>query len=148
MQLDGADVVVLVNRGWAPRNARERSELPPIGEPTGSITLEGLALSQVPRLLDLGGDPARGRLPAIWQNLDFEAFEQASGLRVARLIVQQSSSLDDGLLRQWARPETGVDKHRGYALQWYALAASIGVLTLWLGARTLRRRANAAGDGA
>jgi cytochrome oxidase assembly protein ShyY1 len=138
--------VVLVNRGWGPRNASVRTELPPVGQPAGAVAIEGVAVPHVPRLLDLGAEPAAVSLPAIWQNLDFETFERASGLRVARLVVQQTSSLDDGLLRQWARPETGVDKHRGYALQWYGLAALITVLTFGLGFRALRRRR--AGPGA
>jgi cytochrome oxidase assembly protein ShyY1 len=27
------------------------------------------------------------------------------------------------LLRVWPSPSSGIDKHRGYAFQWYALAA-------------------------
>lgn len=146
LQLDGAGAVVLVNRGWAPRNNVQRSALPSIGRPDGVLTVEGLALAHAPRLLELGGGGDGGRLPAIWQNLDYDAFERVSGLAVARLVVQQTSSLDDGLLRDWPRPDAGVDKHRGYALQWYGLAALIGALTLWFGGRAWWRRPHAAPD--
>ena len=145
LQLDGAGAAVLVNRGWAPRNNLQRSALPPVGRPDGELTIEGLALPQAPRLFDLGGGDS-GPLPAIWQNLDFDAYERVSGLAVARLVVQQTSRLDDGLLRDWPRPDAGVDKHRGYALQWYGLAALVGALTLWFGGRAWWPRPHAAPD--
>jgi surfeit locus 1 family protein len=146
LQLDGAGTAVLVNRGWAPRNNLQRAELPPIGRPDGELTIEGLALPQAPRLFELGDGSASGPLPAIWQNLDYDAFERISGLAVARLVVQQRSRLDDGLVRDWPRPNAGVDKHRGYALQWYGLAALIAGLTLWFSGRAWWRRSRALPD--
>ncbi|HWR87335.1 MAG TPA: hypothetical protein VN277_02820, partial [Acidiferrobacterales bacterium] len=44
------------------------------------------------------------------------------------VLVQQTSVADDALVREWERPDLGIDKHRGYALQWYALAALTAVL--------------------
>ena len=37
---------------------------------------------------------------------------------------------DDGLVREWPDPGSGVDKHLGYAFQWYALA--VLVAGLWI----------------
>jgi cytochrome oxidase assembly protein ShyY1 len=28
----------------------------------------------------------------------------------------------DGLVRDWPAPSLGIERHRGYAVQWYALA--------------------------
>jgi len=98
-------------------------------------------VAQTSRVLQLGENaPSEVRQPAVWQNLDFDAFERASGLKVVRWIVQQTDAGDDGLLRSWPRLSSGVDKHRGYALQWYSLAALIAVLTVIFGARALRGR--------
>lgn len=134
-----ADALVLVVRGWAPRDPADRTRLAPVGLPQGRVELEGLAIAQVPRLLELGR-PAPMKLPGIVQNLDFDAFEAASGLPVLRLVVQQRSDLDDGLVRRWGRPDLGVDKHRGYALQWFSLCALILVLTLVFALRAMRQR--------
>jgi cytochrome oxidase assembly protein ShyY1 len=128
---------VLVNRGWAPRTMQDRARLPAAAVVRGPLRLEGLAVARVPRALELG--PSAGALGSAWQNLDFDAFEQASGHRVARLVVQQTSDTGDGLRRTWPRPDIGVDKHRGYAVQWYSLAALLAVLTLFLGGRAARR---------
>lgn len=136
---DGA--VVLVNRGFARRDPRDRTRLPEVVRPDGEVTVVGLAVEQTARVLQLGQNaPAAGGGPAIWQNLDYEDFERTSGLAVARWVVQQIDSADDGLLRNWPRLATGVDKHRGYALQWFALAALIIVLTAVFGLRALKRR--------
>jgi cytochrome oxidase assembly protein ShyY1 len=132
------DGVVLVNRGWVARDVQNRARLPSIGEPVDSVAIEGVALAQLPRLLQLGAEPEPRRWPLIWQNLEFESFERASGLRVARFVVQQTSSMDDGLVRDWPAPDLGVEKHRAYALQWYSLAALIAALTLFYGGRAWR----------
>jgi cytochrome oxidase assembly protein ShyY1 len=128
---------VLVNRGWAPRTMQDRSKLPAAAVVPGRLHLEGVAVARVPRALELG--PSAGALGSAWQNLDFEAFEQASGHRVARVVVQQTSDTGDGLRRAWPRPDIGVDRHRGYAFQWYSLAALIAALTLLFGGRAARR---------
>jgi cytochrome oxidase assembly protein ShyY1 len=80
-------------------------------------------------------------LPGIWPNLEFEDYERIAGVRVARLVVQQTSDAVDGLRRAWPPPASGVEKHRGYALQWYGLAALGAGLTLFFGGRALRRGA-------
>lgn len=133
--------VVLVNRGFARRDPRDRTRLPAVARPDEEVTIEGLAVAQTSRVLQIGENaPAGTGQPAVWQNLDFDAFERASGLTVAHWVVQQTSGADDGLLRHWPRLAAGVDKHHGYALQWFALAALITALTLFFGVRALRRR--------
>lgn len=128
---------ILVNRGWAPRDMADRARLPAAPVASAPLRVEGVAIRQLPRALDLG--ERGGALGGIWQNLDYEAYEQASGRKVARFVVQQTNDTGDGLRRAWARPDAGVDKHRGYAFQWYSLAALIAVLTTYFGGKALRR---------
>jgi surfeit locus 1 family protein len=133
-------LVVLVNRGFAPRDARDRSRLPAVARPLDQVTIEGLAVEHTARVLQLGENaPAGDGRPVLWQNLDFDAFERARGLTVARWLVQQTGGSDDGLRRNWPRFDAGIDKHRGYALQWYSLAALIAGLTLFFGTRQWRQ---------
>lgn len=132
--------VVLVNRGFAPRDAQDRRRLPAVERPPDAVTIEGMAVAQPPRVLRLGEDaPVGAGRPLVWQNFDFNVFERVSGLTVAHWIVQQSDGDDDGLLRRWPRLSAGVEKHHGYALQWYSLAALLALLTLIFGARTWRQ---------
>ena len=61
---------------------------------------------------------------ALLQNLSVDDFRRASGLPVYPYLVEQTSALDDGLLRDWPRASMGSERHRGYAFQWLALAAT------------------------
>jgi cytochrome oxidase assembly protein ShyY1 len=111
----------------------DRTELPRAPVSSGPLLIEGVAVPHVPRVLGLGTQG--GTLRGIWQNLEFEAYERASGRKVARFVVQQTNDTGDGLRRVWLRPDAGVDKHRGYAFQWYSLAALIAGLTLYFGGK-------------
>ena len=135
---DGA--IVPVNRGFAPRDPLDRTRLPEIGRPQATVVIEGLAVEQPPRVLQLGDASASASGGPIWQNFNFAEFERASGMRAARFVVRQSGGADDGLLRNWPPISVGVDTHRGYAIQWFALAALIAFLTLFFGYRKLRAR--------
>jgi surfeit locus 1 family protein len=138
--VDGA--VVLVNRGFARRDPRDRMHLPAVARPEGEVTVEGLAVPHTALVLQLGENAPAGSGPVVWQNLDYDAFERASGLAVARWVVQQTAGADDGLLRNWPRLAAGVERHHGYALQWFSLAALIAALTAFFGLRALRRRSS------
>jgi surfeit locus 1 family protein len=126
---------ILVNRGWAPRNMADRTELPKAPVSKAPLVIEGVAVAHVPRVLELGTPSTT--LNGIWQNLDFDAYERASGHKVERFVVQQTNDTGDGLRRVWLRPDAGVDKHRGYGFQWYSLAALIAGLTIYFGGKAL-----------
>ena len=50
------------------------------------------------------------------------------------------SSSTDGLQRQWPAANTGVDKHHGYAVQWFSLSALTIGLYAWFQFIRPRRR--------
>ena len=137
LRLDSG-TAVLVSRGWLARDARDPLRIPELTAPVGSVVIDGLAVARVPRLLELASVTLPA-LPGIWPNLEFEEYERVSRLKVPRFVIQQTSDTADGLRRVWVRPATGVEKHRGYALQWYGLAALTAGLTLYFGGRALRR---------
>ena len=124
LRLAGSDEHVLVNRGWiaAPPT---REVLPDIPTPAGPRRIEGVALERLPRLLSRDGEKGRVR-----QTVDVAAYARETGLRLQPRIIEQHSELADGLVRDWPRPEAGVEKHESYSLQWYSLAALAAVLGL------------------
>ena len=129
-QLTDRPDAVLIQRGWVPRDQRDRTLLPPVPTPAGEIVIEGQLAPPPSRLYDLGG--AESGL--IRQNIDVEAFKAESGLTLAPLSVLQSSSpstAGDGLLREWPRPAVDVQKHYGYAFQWFAICALMAGLYVW-----------------
>ena len=70
----------------------------------------------------------------------------ALGLPMQPVLVRQTVELDDGLARDWVQPASGVDRHHGYAVQWYAIAAVTAGLWLWLSLRPRRRGASDPGS--
>lgn len=113
---------VLVDRGWFERGAKEPAA------PAGSVRIEGIALARLPHALRLGED-SKSR---VRQNLEIAEFARETGLALHPFVIEQHSDSGDGLLREWPRPDLGVNMHRSYALQWYSLAALALVLLVVL----------------
>jgi cytochrome oxidase assembly protein ShyY1 len=53
-------------------------------------------------------------------------------IAIQPFLIQQENegAPDDGLIREWAPPDLGVERHYGYAFQWFALSALILILYL------------------
>ena len=111
----------LVARGWVPRDPAVHDRVPQVATPNGRTTIEGLAILHPARVMELGKAPPP-RPGAIVQNVDPAGFAQASGLRTLPVLVEQTSPDNTGLTRKWPAPAVDVDRNKGYAFQWYALA--------------------------
>jgi cytochrome oxidase assembly protein ShyY1 len=123
-KIAGTDMHVLVARGWLPRDASDRNKLPVYGTPAGTVTVEGVARLGPGQVMQLGTPPPLQR-QAIVQNATVQEMASASGLRMQPFIVEQTMPAgpdDTGIVHDWPAPSLGVDKHRGYAFQWYGLA--------------------------
>ena len=133
LQLAGGKGHVIVLRGWIEADAR-RERLPNVVTPRGEQRIEGIALEKLPQYMEQQQpDTCRpGPKPCVWQNLRTEAFGAWSGLVVQPFVVEQTSALGDGLVREWDRPEATFLKNEMYALQWYSLAALCVILFLVL----------------
>lgn len=130
LRLADSEWHVLVDRGWiaAPSS---RASLPEVRTPANDLEIDGIALERLPHALEAGAVP-RGR---VRQNVDIAAFAAETGLRLEPLVIEQHSESHDGLLRDWPRPDFGVEKHESYALQWYSFAALAIILLIVLSTR-------------
>jgi surfeit locus 1 family protein len=138
LKIAGSDMHVLVMRGWARRDISDRTRLPSFATPNGIVEIQGIASRNPGHLLQLG---AAGPLHpgAIVQNADVADVAQAGKFRMQPFVIEQLTDMQDGLVRDWPRPSTGVDKHRGYAFQWYALAATAFLFFVVTGFRRGRK---------
>jgi len=127
--------VVLVDRGWIAA-ATGASRVPDVSAPSGAATVTGRIALPSTRYVELGEGASAGR---VWQNLDPARLAAASGLPLMPVVIEQDAAgaPADGLARAWPAPDTGVDTHRVYMMQWYAFAALAG--GLWIGFAVRRR---------
>ena len=141
LRLAGRNEAVLVQRGWVPRDLRDRTLLPVVTTPDGEVEVTGHIAPPPARLYEFAAAGAG----VIRQNLDLAGFAVESGLTLLPLSVKQDdgpATRSDGLLRRWSRPAVDVQKHYGYAFQWFALCALMTGLYVWfqLVRPRLRRR--------
>lgn len=133
--------VVLVQRGWAPRDWQERTRLPEVPTPCAQVRLQGRVAGEPGRLYELGPDRAPEAGGGIRQNLQIAAFAAQTGLPLLPLTVLQTGAASEGLERAWPAVDNGVDKHYGYAFQWFGLCALVSILYVWFQiVRRVRRR--------
>ena len=127
LKLEGAGITVLVQRGWVQRSFTDRTALPPVGQTEERVEVTGNLAPWPSRLYDFGGEE-KG---PIRQNLDWQEFKQQTGLDLPRFTLLQSGAASEGLLREWPVVASGVEKHHGYAFQWFGLSALIALLYVW-----------------
>jgi surfeit locus 1 family protein len=131
LRLGGSSLHVLVNRGWI-EAGKTRDALPEVRTPAGQVRIEGLALPRLDRVMAIGQPSGRIR-----QSLDLAAYAKETGLQLEPRVIEQHSDTGDGLARDWAPHDAGIEKHEGYALQWYSLAALAIVLAIVLSFRKI-----------
>lgn len=132
--------VVLVQRGWLPRDPLDRQRLPQWDEASREVRVEGRVAAQLSRTYAVGEEAlpeATTRRP-IRQNADEAFWRHWLGQAPLPGVVLQTR--DDGSLpltltlsRHWPAPDLGVGKHQGYAAQWFAMSAVALGLTGWFG---------------
>lgn len=125
----GGGAVVLVDRGWLPVADDPRAPLtPPV--PGGPQQVRGTAWPVDSRHFTLAADDAPPAGNARWQHLDLARYATASGWSLQPLVIRLDPDAAGGFRREWPRPADRETTHRGYALQWYAFAAT--AVGLWL----------------
>jgi surfeit locus 1 family protein len=127
LRLTGSNSVILVQRGWVARNFLDRTSLPVVDSPAGEVEVEGRMAPPPSKLYAFAG----GEVGAIRQNLDLAEFSAETGLALLPLSVLQSGPTEGRLQRDWPAANLGVEKHHGYAFQWFGLSALIAILYVW-----------------
>ncbi len=135
LRIGTSDMHVLINRGWVAAD-RDRSKLPQVSTPEGTVDITGIATAAAQKTLELSKEMVSGR---VWENLDLERYRNATGLLLQSVMVLQEGDIKDGLVRHWARPDIGVGKNIGYAVQWFAMAVAVLSIYLVLSVKRERR---------
>lgn len=127
LQLENSSLLVWVQRGWVPRNFIKRDEVPKVDTDLGKVQVVGRIAPPPSKLYEPG--PANSGF--IRQNLDLESIQLKGNEKVYPAVLQQQGKPSEGMLRDWPSINFGVEKHYGYALQWFGMCALIVVLFVW-----------------
>src|SRR3546814_681615 len=124
---------VLVLRGWLPFTYSGQAPVVPVAHGAGVVS--GTLLDHVPRLFQLWSFsetrsatlPATlprpdGSIPQV-QNLGLTSYARATGLKLLPTVLEQTSDVQDTLVRDWPRPSIDFARNTGYAMQWFSFAA-------------------------
>ena len=126
---------VLVDRGWVPLGV-SRAQLPDVAVAAGPRVVVG-RLDEFPRA-GIDAPPGAGSgWPRVLNYPAPATLEHALGLPLYPELVLLDAAATDGYLRDWQPTGLTYERHLGYAVQWYALAATLAVL---YGVVALRKR--------
>jgi len=131
---------ILVNRGWLAIGP-DRSRLPDLAVTDGTVTIAGRLVPPPAAGLLLGdtGHASTG-WPKVVQNVDLQEMGRQLGVPLLPALILLDPSNEACLTCQW-QPVVGIgaDRHRGYAVQWFSLAAALAALSILTGWRSWRR---------
>ena len=135
--LKGASKAILINRGFIPWNGR-RDKLADIdiGEKLAEVKVQ---ISIPVKRMELKVSETIGAFPVLIQALDLDEMSTISSLDFVSVVGLLSSESEDGYIRQW-EPYTGsIERHIGYAIQWFLMALVLAFIGIRL---ALKQRKN------
>jgi len=127
--------VILVNRGFIPWNG-QREKFADIAVDSVSREIKVQVSSPIKRMELKATDVSR-QFPVLIQAIDFDVLEEVSKLEFVKVVGLLDPSSSDGYVRKW-EPYTGsIEKHIGYAIQWFLMALVLAIIGLRI---VLKRR--------
>ena len=121
-------LLVVINRGWV-STGYDRSVLPRVNEINGVVKVTGLVAAPELRTFKLSEVVTAGK---VWNDFNLQRYQEEIGQEIQPLMVLQKNNVEDGLIRDWDRPESGAAKNLGYAVQWFLLATTAIIIFLVL----------------
>lgn len=120
--------ILLVNRGWLPQGP-DRSIPPKIPAESGEITIHGSAHTPNPDFFVLKEDNYQQvSWPFLIQKIDLEKSSQLFDYPLIPFVLRLAPDESSQFVREWHSHFMGPEKHYGYAVQWFSLAAALLVI--------------------
>ena len=128
LKISNSILSVAVNRGWI-ASGNDRAVLPEVLEVEGRVKVIGIVASPELRTLELSDSVRHGK---VWDKFDLQSYEKVIGYDLQPILILQKDQVNDGLIRDWEKPESGASKNIGYAVQWFSLALTTIIIFLVL----------------
>ncbi|MBT1445197.1 SURF1 family protein [Shewanella sp. JM162201] len=138
MQVPGFEALLPVELGFVEAGS-DRRALPRLEATTGELTLRGRLYRRSINPMSAGLNLEPGE-PARIQALDMPALAKAMKLTLLDIGLQPDTLATPALPRRWMPVNMSVEKHLGYAIQWFSLAAALLILMLIYGIKNRRRQ--------
>lgn len=119
-------LILIVNRGFLRKESTLRQP-PEVSVSGNRVRVEGVLSPGKTRFLELSADTVQGK---IWQNFKPLEYSKVTGFNVSPWVLNLAPP-DPGLKAVVEQPDLGIDTHRGYAFQWYALSTAAAVLYIY-----------------
>ena len=135
--LKGDSKAVLINRGFIPWNGR-RDKLADI-DISEKLTEVKVQISKPVKRMELEASEIAGEFPVLIQALDLDDMSTIAALDFINVVGLLSPESENGFVRQW-EPYTGsIERHIGYAIQWFLMALVLAFIGIRL---VLKQRNN------
>ncbi|MDR0779681.1 MAG: SURF1 family protein [Pseudomonadales bacterium] len=130
-----ADAVVFINRGWAAQGAT-RADLPVLAPLPDPLEVRGSVYVPVGDPVVLGAAMSDG-WPRVIEVLDLPQMQAAAAFAGLRFpyTVRVAEGAAGALVRYWPVINLSPEMHRGYAVQWFAMALALTLLYLFYSTR-------------
>ncbi len=129
---------IVVDRGWIDAG-NDRDRLPDVSVNDNAREVMGLRAPLPSPGLRLGGVATQDTTwprRLVWP--DAAALAETWGREIPDALVLLAPEAADGYVREWAPAGMSAERHVGYAVQWFSLAAALVVIALVLGFRKRR----------
>jgi len=124
--------IILIDRGWIPA-AADRRKLPDINTPDSPLQLTGQAYYPSDKLWVLGDViEKKTAKTTLIEKIDTKIISQLLHKSVYPFIIRLDQQETHGYVRDWAVISMPPERHKGYALQWFAMALVVIVLFITL----------------
>ncbi len=121
---------ILVNRGFVPWYGK-REQLTDIKLDSLSRIIKVELVKPVERIR-LKQQPIKLNFPILIQSLNLDELSTVSDYQIIAMLARLDVKASDGFFRQWQPFYGSIDKHLGYALQWFLMALVLGIIALKL----------------
>ena len=135
--LKGASKAILINRGFIPWSGR-RDKLADIdiGEKLTEVKVQ---ISIPVKRMELEVSETIGDFPVLIQALDLDEMSTIAALDFVSVVGLLSPESENGFVRQWEPYAGSIERHIGYAIQWFLMALVLAFIGIRL---ALKQRKN------
>ena len=128
---------ILINRGFIPWNGR-RDKLADIS--IGQVSQEvKVQISKPIKRMELKSSEVKSEFPILLQVIDIEEMSALADINFSNVIGLLDADAANGFVRKW-EPYTGsIEKHIGYAVQWFLMAFVLAIIGIRLGLKQRKK---------